>query len=197
MRQSRSPERGVSFQDAGGALHDAEESLQNAGVPLLGTGVLFYNAERLLAIRGALPGEAYSLERSLASAKWKRGDRFLTEALETEARGASGFRYPAFSTEEFEELRAAVATHVVNISRDSQGLTIPAESLSFLRDVLVLFDFKTARLEMRLERKGGGPRLEKLKFSEFRFMFEDHDGASRGRGIWRVWRPKTPPPGCD
>ena len=55
----------------------------------------------------------------------------------------------------------------------SQGLTIPADSLSFVREVGVLFGFKDARLEMRLRR---GTR-ETLNFSDFRFMFEDHDGS--------------------
>ena len=59
---------------------------------------------------------------------------------------------------------------------DSQGLTIPADSLPFLQKVLTLFGVKTARLEMRLESKTGGA-MEVLKFSDFRFMFEEHNGS--------------------
>jgi energy-coupling factor transporter ATP-binding protein EcfA2 len=74
------------------------------------------------------------------------------------------------------ELLVATGAHAVNMPGDSQGLTIPAESLSFLREVGVLFGFKTARLEMRLESKMGGD-LQELKFSGFRFMFEDDNGS--------------------
>jgi hypothetical protein len=56
---------------------------------------------------------------------------------------------------------------------NSQGLTIPAESIDFLREVMTLFGFKDARMEMRLESKS----RDTLHFSDFRFMFEDHDGS--------------------
>lgn len=74
------------------------------------------------------------------------------------------------------ELLSVAGDHVVNMPRDSQGLTIQAESLGFLQEVGTLFGFKTARLEMRLVSKMGGT-TESLKFGDFRFMFEGHDGS--------------------
>jgi hypothetical protein len=74
------------------------------------------------------------------------------------------------------ELLIVAGVHVMNTPRDIQGLTIQAESLGFLQEVGILFGFKTARLEMRLESKTGGAS-ERLKFSDFRFMFEGHDGS--------------------
>jgi AAA domain len=72
------------------------------------------------------------------------------------------------------ELSNAAEVHVLGMSNESgQGLTISAESLGFLRGIGELFGFKTARLEMRLESKSA----KGLKFSDFRFMFEDHDGS--------------------
>lgn len=70
------------------------------------------------------------------------------------------------------EARARAA----NMATDLQGLTIQAESLRFLHEASALFGFKTARLEMRLESKTSGA-TESLKFSDFRFMFEAHDGS--------------------
>ncbi len=55
----------------------------------------------------------------------------------------------------------------------SQGLTVPAESIQFLREVGILFGFKDARMEMRLESKS----RDGLNFGDLRFMFEDHDGS--------------------
>jgi len=74
-------------------------------------------------------------------------------------------------------LLAAVGVNALNMPAGSQGLTITAESLGLLGEVGALFGFKTARMEMRLESKAGGRTWELLKFSDFRFMFEDHDGS--------------------
>jgi hypothetical protein len=75
-------------------------------------------------------------------------------------------------------LLKAVSLHMANMPASSQGLTISAESLGFLTKVSDLFDFRTARLEMRLEsRISDGRGGQVLKFSDFRFMFEGHDGS--------------------
>jgi AAA domain, putative AbiEii toxin, Type IV TA system/AAA domain len=75
------------------------------------------------------------------------------------------------------DILRAVGVHVVNMSAGSQGLTIPQESLDFLREIGALFGFRSARLEMRLENKAGGRAGNMLKFSDLRFMFETPDGA--------------------
>jgi hypothetical protein len=75
------------------------------------------------------------------------------------------------------EVALAVGAQMVNTSGAGQGLTIPAESLGFLREIAESFGVKTARMEMRLTSKAGGLTREMLKFSEFRFMFEGHDGS--------------------
>ena len=76
------------------------------------------------------------------------------------------------------ELLRAVSSHVMAMPAINQGLTISAESFDLLRKVAELFDFKAAWLEMRLESKTGGGRSgQVLKFSDFRFMFEGHDGS--------------------
>jgi hypothetical protein len=74
------------------------------------------------------------------------------------------------------ELIAAAHARVLIMARDAQGLTIPADSLGLIEQVGALFGFKTGRLEIRLESKLSGP-VEHLKFSDFRFMFEAHDGS--------------------
>jgi hypothetical protein len=74
------------------------------------------------------------------------------------------------------DLLSVAGAHAAKMLPGSQGLTIQAESLSFLEEVGALFGFRTARLEMRLESKMGGP-ASGLKFGDFRFMFEDHDGS--------------------
>lgn len=76
-----------------------------------------------------------------------------------------------------QDLLLAIGKQVVSMPNGSQGLTIPAESLGFLREVGALFGFKTSRLEMRLEGKVGSQIGGMHKFGEFRFMFEDHDGS--------------------
>jgi hypothetical protein len=75
------------------------------------------------------------------------------------------------------ELLTVAGAHVKNMAHDVQGLTIQAESLSFLPKVSTLFGFKTARLEMRLESKTGTRSSPVLRFGDFRFMFEGHDGS--------------------
>ena len=74
-------------------------------------------------------------------------------------------------------LLEAVRLHVASMPSNSQGLTISAESLVFLDKVRDVFGFKGARLEMRLESRTGTRSSPVLKFSDFRFMFEDHDGS--------------------
>jgi energy-coupling factor transporter ATP-binding protein EcfA2 len=76
-----------------------------------------------------------------------------------------------------EELLSAVGKHVVNMPAGVQGMTIPQESLGFLGEIGALFGFKAARLEMRLERETRVRAGRVLRFSDFRFMFEDHDGS--------------------
>ena len=77
-----------------------------------------------------------------------------------------------------QSLLKAVRLHVANMPTSNQGLTISAESLGFLRKVVELFDFKAARLEMRLESKTSAARAgQVLKFGDFRFMFDDHNGS--------------------
>ncbi len=78
------------------------------------------------------------------------------------------------------ELLSAFGAEVVKMSGEAgQGLTIHAESLEFLQEVVALFGFKSARMEMRLKSKTGRT-IESLRFSDFRFMFEDHDGRTTG-----------------
>jgi hypothetical protein len=74
------------------------------------------------------------------------------------------------------EILIEAGRQVLRTPPDSQGLTIPAELLPFLREVGAMFGFKTARLEMRLESRIGAT-MERLKFGDFRFMFEGHDGS--------------------
>jgi len=74
------------------------------------------------------------------------------------------------------ERLSVTGIHMTNMASDIQGPTIQAESLGFLQQVGTLFGFKTARLEMRLESKMGAA-IERLKFSDSRFMFEGHDGS--------------------
>ncbi len=74
------------------------------------------------------------------------------------------------------ELIGVARAQLASMATDRQGLTIQAESLTFLQEVYALFGFKTARLEMRLESKMGGA-TESMKFGDFRFMFEAHDGS--------------------
>jgi energy-coupling factor transporter ATP-binding protein EcfA2 len=76
-----------------------------------------------------------------------------------------------------QELLEAVRLQMANMPADGQGLTISEESLGLLSRVRDLFGFKAARLEMRLESKTGTRSSPMLKFSDFRFMFEAHDGS--------------------
>lgn len=98
---------------------------------------------------------------------------WLEVAVDRSKRALLGFNFDGVLPREL--LRVA-GDHVVDMPSDNQGLTIRAESLGFLQEVGALFGFKTARLEMRLESKMGGA-TESLKFSDFRFMFEAHDGS--------------------
>lgn len=75
------------------------------------------------------------------------------------------------------DLFLAMHARMPEISDGSQGATIPSESLGFLREASTLFGFHAARLEMRLEGKTRDQTIEQMRFSDFRFMFEDPDGS--------------------
>lgn len=104
-----------------------------------------------------------------------RPSTWIEAWIHTGEKFALGFNVGGVASQ---ELCVAVGAQAVNALPDSQGLTIPSASLRFLRDIGALFGFKDARLEMRLESKSKrGATSEGLRFSDLRFMFEDHDGS--------------------
>jgi energy-coupling factor transporter ATP-binding protein EcfA2 len=113
--------------------------------------------------------EALDLFRDVTSSS-----TWVEAAVDRTAKVVQGYNFAGFVPR---ELIGAVGEYALRMSADSQGLTIPSESLRFLHDVATLFGFSAARLEMRRESQAGGRAHEALKFSEFRFMFEAPDGS--------------------